>query len=233
MAFLTSPISIFEIGPSTLSLSHMPSQSFSSFKSFSIYSFQTSIKFSSPTTISPLLFFMQLTDVTSSFLLTICRAALKILFLLVLSLMLSTKSFRCVLIAAETIFLALRLATLYSLRNMLSLMVPTLFFHSLCATFFSSTTFEMSSFHHHVTLCIGGPHVLPHNSSAVVTILSLNSFHIVLQSLAVAGTLRATSRSSLNVLAISGFFSFHILIFFDHFLLRFFFNFTTTSATTK
>jgi len=62
--------------------------------------------------------------------------------------------------ARATLLLAFRLASVYLFRSL-----AVLVFFYLMASFFSSIALATSSFHRHVSLCLGGPFVHPHTCS--------------------------------------------------------------------
>src|SRR5271170_3082661 len=76
-------------------------------------------------------------------------------------------------IALFTAFLAALLAVRYSVSDFLVF----LFRHTLYKLRFTSTAFATSSFHHHVSLCLDRPFVLPHTSSATSNKQVFKPFH--------------------------------------------------------
>src|SRR5580692_629817 len=83
--------------------------------------------------------------------------------------------------------------------------------HSLWYLFVSSTALETSSFHHHVSLCLGGPFVHPHVSSIAFRQTSFMISHLPLTLVASETLFVSNFTFSTNALPIFLSFSFHTL----------------------
>src|SRR5580692_4543542 len=83
--------------------------------------------------------------------------------------------------------------------------------HSLWYLFFSSTALETSSFHHHVSLCLGGPFVHPHVSSVAFRQTSFITSHLALTFVASDTLFVSNFTFSINVLPTFLSYSFHTL----------------------
>src|SRR5579864_1331049 len=94
--------------------------------------------------------------------------------------------------AAYTALPATFLANMYALRSDSSFDC----LHILNKRLFSLITLATSSFHHHVSLCLGRPFVLPQVSSETSSRQSFSSFHMLSASPLVLATALACTFSS-------------------------------------
>src|SRR5579864_6970021 len=208
IAALTSLVEISSAGPATASRgSRLPLfQSNSSFSSLSKYSLQTFNNFSCSTTMSPLQSVIHPPPSTSLFLFTILLTTLNTFPFRSCFSSMSPNFFLSASCAAYTALPATFFAKQYALQSDSSFDC----LHIWNKRLFSLIALATSSFHHHVSPCLGRPLVLPQVSSETSSRQSFSSFHMLSASPLVLATALACTFSS-NCLFTPASFSFQTL----------------------